>query len=62
MADILLVKCHIQLSRKQFQAVLAQLKAQKETGVILLMPYLEAQIVPDDIEIKLVDEKGELVE
>lgn len=62
MADILLVKCHIQLSHKQFQAVLAQLKAQKETGVILLMPYLEAQIVPDDIEIKLINEKGELAE
>ena len=62
MANILLVKSHMQLSRSQFRAILDQLKAQKETGVILLMPYLEAKIIPDDIEIKLVDEKGESVE
>lgn len=62
MADILIVKCHILLTRSQFRATLNQLNAQKETGVILLAPYLEAQIVPDDIEIKLVDQKGESME
>lgn len=33
------------------------IEAQKKTGLILLPSYLEAQIVPDDIEIKL-DENG----
>ena len=58
MADILIVKCHIHLPCEQLRAILDHLKTQKETGVILLPPYLEAQIIPDDIEIKLVDENG----
>lgn len=62
MADILLVKCNVPLRREQFHAILDQLNAQKETGLVLLPSYLEAKIVPDDIEIKLVDEKGELIE
>lgn len=33
------------------------IEVQKKTGLILLPSYLEAQIVPDDIEIKL-DENG----
>lgn len=53
MADILVVKSTAFLPREQLQAILNSLKAQKETGVILLPSYLEAQIVPDDIEIKL---------
>lgn len=31
------------------------IEVQKKTGIILLPSYLDAQIVPDDIEIKLVD-------
>lgn len=58
MDDILIVKCRKLLPRKHFLAILDQLKTQKETGVVLLPPYLEAQIVPDDVEIKLVDENG----
>ena len=53
MNDILVVKSTAFLPRKQLQGILDSLKAQKETGVILLPSYLEAQIVPDDIEIKL---------
>ena len=53
MPNTLVVKSSACLPRKQLQAVLDNLKAQKETGVILLPSYLEAQIVPDDIEIKL---------
>ena len=53
MNDILVVKSSAFLPRKQLQGILDSLKAQKETGVILLPSYLEAQIVPDDIEIKL---------
>ena len=53
MNNILVVKSTAFLTSEQLQAILDNLMAQKETGVILLPPYLEAQIVPDDIEIKL---------
>ena len=61
MPDILVVKCNAFLPHEKMQAVLDNLMAQKETGVILLPPYLEAQIVPEDIEIKLADGNGECV-
>lgn len=53
MPNILVVKSTAFLPRKQLQGILDNLKAQKETGVILIPSYLEAQIVPEDIEIKL---------
>lgn len=53
MPDILVVKCNTFLPCERMQAILDNLRAQKKTGVILLPSYLEAQIVPDDIEIKL---------
>ena len=59
MPEILVVKCNAFLPREKMQAILDNLRAQKETGVILLPPYLEAQIVPEDIEIKLADVNGE---
>ena len=43
------------------QVILNNLKVQKETGVILLPPYLEAQVVPEDIEIKFINGNGECV-
>ena len=55
MNDILVVKSSAFLPRKQLHGILDSLKAQKETGVILLPSYLEAQIVHDDIEIMFVD-------
>ena len=61
MPDILVVKCNAFLTHEKMQAILDNLRAQKETGVILLPPYLEAQIVPEDIEIKLADGNGECV-
>lgn len=53
MPNTLIVKSSAFFPRKQLQGILDSLKAQKETGVILLPSYLEAQIVSDDIEIKL---------
>lgn len=53
MNDILVVKSTAFLPHEKMQAILDNIMAQKETGVILLPPYLEAQIVPEDIEIKL---------
>ena len=61
MHDILVVKCNAFLPHEKMQAILDNLRAQKETGVILLPPYLDAQVVPEDIEIKLADENGECV-
>ena len=56
MADLLIVECLRDLPDEQLQHIFDYLKAQKETGIILLPPYLKAQIVPDDIEIKFIDE------
>ena len=61
MPDILVVKSTSFLPHEKMQAVLDNLRAQKETGVILLPPYLEVQMVPEDIEIKLADGNGECV-
>ena len=61
MPDILVVKSTAFLPHEKMQAILDNIKEQKETGVILLPPYLEAQIVPEDIEIKLADGNGECV-
>ena len=61
MPEILVVKCNAFLPHEKLQAILDNLKVQKETGVILLPSYLEAQIVPEDIEIKLADWNGECV-
>ena len=61
MPDILVVKSTAFLPHEKMQAILDNLKEQKETGVILLPPYLEAQIVPEDTEIKLANGNGECV-
>ena len=61
MPEILVVKSTAFLPHEKMQAILDNLKEQKETGVILLPPYLEAQIVPEGIEIKLADGSGECV-
>ena len=58
MADILVVKCRVPLAHEIMKNLSDYLKSQKETGVIILPPYLEAQVVPDDIKIKLIDENG----
>lgn len=62
MADILVVKCNCLFHKKQLQDIYYYLRHQKESGVILLPPYLEAQIVPDDVKIKLVDENGKEID
>ena len=53
MPDILVVKCNAFLPHEKMQTILDNLMAQKDAGVILLPPYLDAQIVPEDIEIRL---------
>lgn len=53
MSNTLVVKSSACLPRKRLHGIFDILKAQKETGVILLPSYLEAKIVSDDIENKL---------
>ena len=56
MPDILVVRCNMLLPRERMQSIIDNLKAQKEeTGVIIITPYLEVQVVPDDIEIKFIE-------
>lgn len=56
MPDILVVRCNMLLPRERMQSIIDNLKAQKEeTGVIIIPPYLEVQVVPDDIEIKFIE-------
>lgn len=55
MPDILVVRCNMLLPHERMQSITDNLKAQKETGVILIPPYLEAQVVPDNIEIKFIE-------
>ena len=55
MPDILVVKCRAHIAPEHMNRILDNIKAQKETGVILLPHYLEAQVVPDDIEIKSIE-------
>lgn len=55
MPDILVVRCNMLLPRERMQSIIDNLKAQKETGVILIPPYLEAKVVPDNIEIKFIE-------
>lgn len=61
MPDILVVKCNAFLPHEKMQTILDNLMAQKEAGVILLPPYLDAQIVPDDIEIRFANGNDECV-
>ena len=56
MPDILVVRCNMLLPHERMQSIVDDLRAQKEeTGVILIPPYLEVQVVPDDIEIKFIE-------
>ena len=56
MPDILVVRCNMLLPRERMRSIIDDLRAQKETtGVIIIPPYLEAQVVPDDIEIKFIE-------
>lgn len=58
MPDILVVKCNMFLPYERLQSIANILKAQKEIGIVVLPPYFEALIVPDNIKIKFIDRNG----
>ena len=56
MPDILVVRCNMLLPHERMQSIVDDLRAQKEeTGEIIIPPYLEVQVVTDDIEIKFIE-------
>lgn len=58
MKDLLLIKCNVSLSYENFEELYNHLMDQKERGLIIIPSYCEALIVPDEIKIKVDNEKG----
>lgn len=55
MPDILVVKANMFLRAKELNELRNYIMAQKETGVIILPPYCDAQVIPDGVETKIED-------
>lgn len=53
MKDILVIKCNAVIKPEDLKKLREMLIKQKEEGVIILPPYVEALIVPEDIEIRV---------
>ncbi len=53
MADILVVKVNMFCKPKEMDTIQDCILAQKETGVVILPPYCEAVVVPEDVEIRV---------
>lgn len=62
MADILVVKVNMFMRSKDLQNINKYIRDSIKTGVVVLPPYCEAQIVPENIEVRVEDmftKKGE---
>ncbi len=53
MADILVVKVNAFLSGKDMGELTKYIHKSMNTGLIVLPPYCDAQIVPDNVEIRV---------
>lgn len=53
MADILVVKVNMFLKHEKFDSLCNYIRESSKTGVVILPPYCDAQIVPDNIEIQV---------
>lgn len=53
MADILVIKVNAVLRADEFKDIQKYIQNQKETGIIVLPPFCDAQIVPDDVQIRI---------
>lgn len=53
MADILVVKVNMFLKPKEFDSLYNYIRESSKTGVVILPPYCDAQVVPDNIEIQV---------
>lgn len=61
MSDILVVKCNVFMRDKQMDDLYDHIKSQMEDGLVVLPPYCEAVLVPEDIAIKMTDATGIVV-
>lgn len=62
MADILVVKVNMFIRSKDLQDIDKYIRDSIKTGVVVLPPYCEAQVVPENIEVRVEDmftKKGE---
>ena len=55
MADILVVKVNMFMRSKNLQDIDKYIRDSIKTGVVVLPPYCEAQVVPENIEVRVED-------
>lgn len=53
MADILVVKVNAFLRGKDMDELTKYIHKSMETGLVMLPPYCDAQIVPDNVEVHI---------
>lgn len=53
MTNILVVKVNMFLKPQEFDNLCNYIRESSKTGVVILPPYCDAQIVPDNIEIQV---------
>ena len=53
MADILVVKVNMFLQPKEFDSIYNYIRESAKTGVVILPPYCDAQVVPEDVEVRI---------
>ncbi len=53
MADILVVKVNAFLRGKEMDELTKYIHKSMETGLVMLPPYCDAQIVPDNVEVRI---------
>ena len=58
MADILVIKVNTFMSNQDYRKLYDNILYQKEKGLILLPPYLDAQLIPEGVEIITEDPTG----
>lgn len=58
MSDVLVVRVNTFCKAKEMENIRKYIKAQKETGTVVLPPYCEALIVPEGCEIRIEDVNG----
>lgn len=58
MADVLVVKVNLFCGNKDLCQIHDNIINQMKTGVVILPAYCEAQVVPDNIEVRVEDLTG----
>jgi len=53
MKDVLVIKCNAVIKPEDLKKLREIFIKEKEEGVIVLPPYVEALIVPEDVEIRV---------